>query len=85
MIQKNPQYKKQGIRLLSCNTGSLANGFAQNLANKLGVIVYALNKLCWSDANGNYMVASRSVTNPKRPSTTDIGKFIAFYPGGNRR
>ena len=31
LIKRNPQYKGKGIRLLSCNTGSTANGFAQNL------------------------------------------------------
>lgn len=85
MIQKNPQYKKIGVRLLSCNTGSSTNGFAQNLANKLGVPVTAPNKLFWSDERGNHLVASRSKTNPKRPSLTDVGEFITFYPGGNRK
>ena len=41
LISLNPQFTGQPIRLLSCNTGKLANGFAQNLANKLGVQVYA--------------------------------------------
>ena len=40
LIQSKGEYKRgQPIRLLSCSTGSSTSGFAQNLANKLGVIV----------------------------------------------
>lgn len=85
IIERNPQYKRKGVRLLSCDTGSSSSGFAQNLANKLGVPVYAPNKLLWSDSKGNYRVAGRSITNPRYPSSTDIGEFIVFYPGGNRK
>lgn len=85
LIRKNAQYKSQGIRLLSCNTGSLPNGFAQNLANKLGVPVSAPNKLLWSDETGKYHVAGRSRINKMRPSSIDVGEFITFYPGGNKR
>jgi len=85
LIKNNPQYKGKGIRLLSCNTGSSPNGFAQNLANKLGVPVSAPNKLLWSDENGKHKVAGRSSMNPNRPSAIDVGEFITFYPGGNKR
>lgn len=85
MIKRNPQYKRNGVRLLSCNTGSSPSGFAQNLANKLGVPVSAPNKLFWSDAYGNHIVASRSQINPKLPSSSDRGEFVTFYPGGNRK
>jgi hypothetical protein len=85
IIKKNPQYKRVGVRLLSCNTGSSPNGFAQNLANKLGVPVTAPNKLLWSDAYGNTSVAARSKTNPRYPSKNDVGYFVTFYPGGNKK
>lgn len=85
MIKRNPQYKRKGVRLLSCSTGSSPNGFAQNLANKLGVPVSAPNKLFWSDNCGNYLVAGRDKANPKYPSRIDTGEFITFYPGGNRK
>lgn len=85
MIKRNPQYKRKGVRLLSCSTGSSPSGFAQNLANKLGVPVSAPNKLFWSDNHGNHLVAARSKTNPRYPSKTDTGDFITFYPGGNRK
>ena len=85
MIKRNPQYKRKGVRLLSCSTGSSPSGFAQNLANKLGVPVSAPNKLFWSDNHGNHLVAARSKANPRYPSKTDTGDFITFYPGGNRK
>lgn len=85
MIKRNPKYKRKGVRLLSCSTGSSPTGFAQNLANKLGVPVSAPNKLFWSDNYGNHLVAGRDKTNPRYPSRTDTGEFIIFYPGGNRK
>lgn len=85
MIKRNSQFKRNGIRLLSCNTGSSKTGFAQNLANKLGVPVMAPDKLLWSDNKGKTVVAGRSRTNPHFPSTTDKGNFITFYPGGNKK
>ena len=85
ILKRNPQYKRKDVRLLSCNTGSSPNGFAQNLANKLGVPVSAPTKLFWSDSKGNHLVAGRSKTNPKNPSFEDTGEFITFYPGGNRK
>lgn len=85
IIKRNPQYKRKGVRLLSCNTGSMSNGFAQNLANKLGVPVSAPTKLVWSNQYGKHRVAGRDKLNPNLPSATDIGEFVTFYPGGNRK
>lgn len=72
--------KSKSIRLFSCNTGADSNGFAQNLANKLGVPVSAPTKLLWSDARGNHFVAGRSKYNPLLPSYADKGEFITYYP-----
>ena len=86
LIKTSPGYKNgQPVRLLSCNTGSLPNGFAQNLANKLNIIVEAPTKLVWAYNNGKYFVASRSEKNPERPNYQDKRKFINFYPGGNKK
>ena len=41
LFKQDKQYKGQAIRLLSCSTGKLDTGFAQNLANKLNVPVQA--------------------------------------------
>lgn len=72
-------YKKGGaIRLLSCNTGQLDTGFAQNLANKMNVRVIAPSKYLWVDSNGHYFVAG--ITKNGNPDLTNKGKFRVFYP-----
>ena len=86
MLKNKKDYsRKQPIRLLSCNTGSDPSGFAQNLANKLGVVVEAPTKLVWALPNGKYFVAARNPNNPNRPDYKNKGKFVKFYPGGNKK
>ncbi len=80
LIQNSDGYNGQNIRLLSCNTGSLDNGFAQNLSNKLNVEVSAPNNYLWATSNGNYFVAG--MTNGS-PNYSDMGTFVSFKPGGN--
>ncbi len=80
IIKKMPGYtNRKPVRLLSCNTGKGSKTFAQNLANKLNVIVYAPNKYLWAWPNGDYKVFGGSSTTP---DYNDVGKFI---PGGNRK
>lgn len=87
LLKTIPGYKKgQSIRLLSCNTGSLSQGFAQNLANKLGVTVWAPNKYLWAYPSGKHFVAGMKIINGKGyPNMSDMGRFIKFIPGGNRK
>lgn len=60
LIKKLPGYKKgQSIRLLSCNTGSKTKGFAQDLANKLNVTVYAPNDILWAYSSGKMVIAPK--------------------------
>ena len=73
LIQNSDGYNGQTIRLLSCNTGALDNGFAQNLANKLNVEVYAPTNYLWSTPNGNYFVAGMN----------NRETFKLFSPRGN--
>ena len=82
LIQNSDGYNGQAIRLLSCNTGALDNGFAQNLANRLNVEVLAPTNYLWSTPNGNYFVAG--MTNSRVPDMGDIGSFRLFLPGGNQ-
>lgn len=73
LIRKQPGYSKsKSVRLLSCNTGSLKNGFAQHLANALGKKVYAPNMTirCWP--NGWHWIEDNGIK----------GKFEEFVPGG---
>lgn len=45
LIENNPGYNGQPIRLLSWDTGACDTGLAQNLANKMGVPVKAPTNL----------------------------------------
>ena len=84
LFKRDKNYPGKSIRLLSCDTGASKAGFAQNLANKLGVIVEAPTKMVWAYPSGRYIVAAPS-KDGKRPDLTKRGKFIKFYPGGNKK
>lgn len=83
LIRNLPGYHGQNIRLLSCSTGSQPNGFAQNLANKLGVNVKAPNDILWANAQGRYFVAARG--KGENADLSRRGKFIIYKPGGNQK
>ena len=87
LLKTNKKYKKQGIRLLSCSTGQIDSGFAQNLANKLKVPVIAPTDILWATPSGKYYVASGTYVNgtfiqfgPKKKKG-----FKTFYPNKYRR
>ena len=81
IIRNSKGYKGQAIRLMSCNTGAITNGFAQNLANKLGVPVSAPTHYLFVYKNGNYFVEG---SNDGGITPNGIkGSFKTFYP--NRR
>ena len=88
LIKNNPNYKSnQPIRLLSCETGTCSTGFAQNLANKMGVPVQAPTDLVWAYPNGTTIVAPRISnisTSPyfNIPDLVHQGSFRTFFPGG---
>ena len=85
LLHGNKYRRKQPIRLLSCLTGAKADGFAQNLANKLNTTVYAPTDIVWAYSNGRHIVAPRNPENPKQPHPTKRGGFKAFYPGGKKK
>jgi len=86
LIQRNPDYNGQSVRLLSCETGACDTGFAQNLANKLGVKVEAPTEILWAYPNGQMRVAPRKSLDPKSPlfnmpDLNNQGAFKTFKPG----
>ena len=86
ILKRRSDYKRgQPLRLLSCDTGSSTIGFAQNLANKLNVVVEAPTKLVWAYPNGKYFVAGRRKDNPNLPDMNNPGVFKKFYPGGKKK
>lgn len=85
LFKQDSKYPGEAIRLISCDTGSSANGFAQSLANKLNVIVEAPTKPVWVTSKGKHFVADRRKDNPDLPDLSRKGKFIKFYPGGKKK
>ena len=75
MLLHDPDYAGGAVRLLSCKTGQLADGAAQNLANKLGVDVLAPTDTLWAFPDGGLVIGPFPNLN--------TGTFKLFVPGGN--
>ncbi|MCQ2554693.1 MAG: hypothetical protein MJ171_03460 [Clostridia bacterium] len=84
MLKHNSDFKKyKGVRLLSCNTGSSPDGFAQHLANKLGVPVYAPDTYYFANEKGVHFAAPmKSDNTPDYSRKRQLQKFV---PGGKRK
>ncbi|WP_260300191.1 hemagglutinin repeat-containing protein [Xanthomonas arboricola] len=85
LIKGDPSYSGQPIRLLSCETGSCDLGFAQNLANKMGVPVKAPTDLVWAYGDGKIVVAPRRSLDRNsplfnQPDLSRQGEFKIFQP-----
>lgn len=83
LLKSDPQIAGKKIRLLSCNTGKIQHGFAQGLADKLGVEILAPSDYVWTTPKGHYFVAAgrwNSSTHKLEPIMSQPGKFIPFYP-----
>ena len=78
LIEQQPGYNGQNIRLLSCSTGACDTGFAQNLSNKLNVEVQAPTDLLWAYPDGKTVVAPRGVNG--LPNRNDVGEMKIFLP-----
>ena len=79
LISQAPGYTGQNIRLLSCSTGATDTGFAQNLANKLGVVVHAPSDLLWAYPDGRMIVAPKAPSGG--PDLGQLGTIRTFTPG----
>ncbi len=76
-LKQDKGYTGGKIRLLSCKTGDESGSFAQNLANKLGVVVRAPSDTLHIYPNGKMVIGPDRFTNS--------GKWIDYYPRGKRR
>ena len=83
LLKRDAHYRGKSIRLLSCDTGLLKTGFAQNLANKLNVLVKAPTSWVWAYPDGHYIVATRDKNG--QPDFSKRGRFVTFYPGGKKK
>lgn len=82
LFQAKKDYKGGAIRLLSCNTGKVSAGFAQNLANKLNRPVKAPTDYLWVRPNGTYFVAgAKKVNGILIPDYSKPGRFKTYHPG----
>lgn len=82
-IVKSLNLKKEKIRLCSCNTGALENGFAQLLADTTGKEVLAPTKFLWiypPDKNGVSEMVVAGETESGRPNMEDLGDWKPFTP-----
>ncbi|WP_405178887.1 hypothetical protein OG225_33685 [Nocardia sp. NBC_01377] len=70
------------VRLIGCDAAT--NGFAQRLAQNLGVDVLAPTRAAWTDSNGNIFSAA-AVTNPdgtRTPRVPPDGQWQTHHPNG---
>jgi hypothetical protein len=70
---KSNGYQGGPVRLISCGTGSLDTGAAQNLANKLGAEVMAPTDTLWILPDGRMTIGLQPRAN--------TGSWRHFYPG----
>ncbi len=71
-LKADKGYSGGKIRLLSCKTGSEAGSFAQNLANKLGVVVRAPSDTLHIYPSGRMVIGPDAFHN--------TGRWIDYYP-----
>ncbi len=71
-LKNDKGYSGGKIRLLSCKTGSVTGSFAQNLANKMGVVVRAPSDTLHIYPNGKMVIGPTPFSN--------TGKWIDYYP-----
>ncbi len=76
MYKSDAGHSKRPIRLISCKTGKDINGFAQNLANKLGRKVIAPSDTVWIHPSGKITIGPDARINS--------GKWISYYPKETR-
>lgn len=76
-LKADKGYTGGKIRLLSCKTGIETGTFAQNLANKMGVIVRAPSDTLYIWPNGKIVIGSNAFENS--------GRWIDYYPNKKGR
>ncbi len=69
---------KDPVWLKACNTGKDPNGFAQQLANELGVLVYGANNYVWFTSQG--VLGPMGMNSDRSLNSSDIGQYNVFYP-----
>ena len=78
---RDSHWNGEPIWLKSCNTGKDPDGFAQILADELGVEVYAPNTQVWFTKKG--VVGPRGKTHDGTPDYSNSGQYNIFLPRKN--
>ena len=76
-------YTGKPIRLMSCNTGALEDGFAQRLSNILQVEVLAPTEAIWVNSYGEIFISNYDVLAQmwyEGKNINDTGIWKKFYP-----
>jgi hypothetical protein len=91
ILKHRKDYNGESIRMLSCSTGGLPDGFAKNLANKMNKEVLAPSDLLWYGEKGEEAISEMEViTNSltgitkRRPKVPHTGEWQKFFPGDNK-
>ena len=81
-IESDPKWHGEPIRLLSCETGESGFGFAQQLADRLGVAVLAPDEFAFVTKSGNVFVSGWEMSEAGIPVARmpPTGKWYAFEP-----
>lgn len=83
IIRSDKSLFGKNIRLLACNTGALPTGFAQQLADELGVDILAPTERLWINEEGKLFITN---SQPLAEMWNDgenvfeTGKWVLFSP-----
>jgi hypothetical protein len=81
LMRADPHWHGEPIRLLACETGQRANGFAQQLADELGVTVHAPSDYVGLGADGLFVsVTGLDANGNPQPVMPPTGSFYTFEP-----
>ena len=86
LIKNEGKLTGKPIRLLSCNTGHIPRGFAQGLADRLGVPIKAPTEYLWATQSGAHFIRKgKKVGKDLVPDYSQKkGDFKVFYPRGGK-
>ena len=83
ILRSDPEYHNGNIRLLSCNVGATENGFAQQLADELGVEVLAPTETLWTNEKGDCFISNSDVVADlwyAKENVQPTGEWKRFMP-----
>ncbi|WP_375430778.1 hypothetical protein [uncultured Friedmanniella sp.] len=87
MLEHDSRYEGGPIRLFACDTGQTADGFAQQLSNRMSVPVLAPTELAWSGPDGIFVTSASGVNIFGEPIPTEPhdGEWRLFMPDEGRK